>query len=207
MCEALERFIFRQGTPSKIWSDNETNFVIAEKKLFLCIKNWNAEAPLSLVHKQINYKYNPPKAPHQGGAWERMVRSCKRVFYAALVSEKLTDEILNTAMCLNEGSLNAHPLTPVSDDLDSLEALTPNHFLLGQHSLTFSSLRLSENYSHSKRYARAQSYANAIWQGWLNEYVPTLNKRVKWHAPPEYSLKTGDMVWLVESTSLGATTH
>ena len=129
------------------------------------------------------------------------MRNCKRVFYAILGSRKLTDEILNTTMCLVEGSLNARPLTPVSDDPDSLEVLTPNYFLLGQRSLTFPSLRSSENYSHSKRYARAQSYANAIWQRWLSEYVPTLNKRIKWHAPSEYSLKTGDMVWLVESTS------
>ena len=122
------------------------------------------------------------------------MRSCKRLFYAILGSRKLTDKILNTTMCLVEGSLNARPLSPVSDDPDSLEALTQNHFLLGQHSLTFLSLRSSENFSHSEKYARAQSYANAIWQQWLSEYVPTLNKRVKWHAPPEYSLKTGDMV-------------
>ena len=146
---AIERFISRRGTPSIIWSDNGTNFVGAEKELLLCIKNWNAEAPLSLVHKGIKWKYNPPSAPHQAGAWERMVRSCKRLFYAILGSRKLTDEILNTTMCLVEGSLNARPLTPVSDYPDSLEALTPNHFLLGQHSLTFPSLRSSENYSHS----------------------------------------------------------
>ena len=70
-----------------------------------------------------------------------MVRSCKRVFYAILGSRKLTDEILNTTICLVEGSLNACPLTPVSDDPDSLGALPPNHFLLGQHSLLFPSLR------------------------------------------------------------------
>ena len=198
---AIDGFISRRGTPSIIWSDNGTNLVGAEKEILLCIKNWNAEAPLSIVHKNIKWKYNPPSASHQGGALERMVRSCKRVFYAILESRKLTDEILNTTMCLVEGSLNARPLTPVSDDPDSLEDLTPNHFLLGQHSLKFPSLRSSENYSHSKRYARAQSYANAIWQRWLSEYVPSLNKRVKWHAPPEYSLKTGDMVWLFESTS------
>ena len=107
------------------------------------------------------------------------MRSCKRVFCANLESRKLTDQTLNTTMCLFEGSLNARPLTPVSDDPDSLEALTPIHFLLGQHSLTFPSVRSSENYSHSKRYARAQSYANAIWQRWSSEYVPTLNKRIK----------------------------
>ena len=198
---AIERFISRRGTPSIIWSDNGTNFVGAEKEILLCIKNWNAEAPLSLVHKNIKWKYNPPSAPHQGGAWERMVRSCKRVFYAILESRKLTDEVLNTTMCLVEVSLNARPLTSVSDDPDSLEALTPNHFFLGQHSLTFPSLRSSENYSHSKRYAGAHLYANIIWHRWLGDYVPTLNKRVKWHAPPENSLKTGDMVWFVESTS------
>ena len=141
---ANERFISRRGTPSIIWSDNETNFVGAEKELLLCIKNWNAETPMSLVHKGIKWKYNPPSAQHQGGAWERMVRSCKRVFYASLGSRILNDYILNTTRWLVEGSLNARPLTPVSDDPDSLEALTPNHFLLGQHILTFPSVRSSE---------------------------------------------------------------
>ena len=86
-----------------------------------------------------------------------MVRNCNGVFFAILGSRKFTDEILNTTMCLVEGSLNARPLTPVSDDPDSLEALTPNLFLLVQHRLTFPSLWSSENYSLSKRYARAQS--------------------------------------------------
>ena len=156
---AIKRFISRRGTPSKIWSDNGTNFVGAEKELLLCINNWNAETPLS--HKGIKWKYNTPSAPHQGGIWGRIVRSCLRVFYAILGSRKLTDEIWNTIMCLVEDSLNAQPLTPVSDDPDSLEALTPNQLLLDQHSPTLPSLRTSENYSHSKRYARAQSYANA----------------------------------------------
>ena len=57
----------------------------------------------------------------------------------------MTDEILNTSMCLVEGSLNARSLTPVCDDPYSLEALTPIHFLLGQHSIKFPSLRSNEN--------------------------------------------------------------
>ena len=57
------------------------------------------------------------------------MRSCNRMFYAILGSIKVTDEILITNMCLVEGSLNADPLTLVFDDPDSLEALTPNHFL------------------------------------------------------------------------------
>ena len=136
---AIERFNSRRGTPSIISSENGTNFVGAEKELLLCIKSWNAKSPLSLVHKGIKWKYNPPSAPHQGGAWERMVHSRKRVFYTILGSGKLTDEILNTTMCLVEGSLNARPLTPVSDDPDSLEALTPNHFRSARSNSAWSS--------------------------------------------------------------------
>ena len=91
---AIERFVSRRGTPSIIWSDNGTNLVGAEKELLLCIKNWNTEAPLSLVRKGLKWKYNSPRAPHHGGAWERMVRSCKRLFYAILGSRKLTDETM-----------------------------------------------------------------------------------------------------------------
>ena len=62
---AIERFFSRRVTPSIIWSDNGTNFVGAEKELLLCIKNWNAEAPLSLVHNGFKWKNNSPSAPHQ----------------------------------------------------------------------------------------------------------------------------------------------
>ena len=65
---AIERFVSKRGTHSINWSDNGTNFVGAEKELHLCIKNWKTEAPLSLVHKGIKWKYNPPSAPHQKGS-------------------------------------------------------------------------------------------------------------------------------------------
>ena len=52
-----------------------------------------------------------------------MVRSCESVFYTILGSRKLTYEILNTTMCLVEGSINARLLAHVSDDTDSHEVL------------------------------------------------------------------------------------
>ena len=76
---AIERFISRRGTPSRIWLDNETNFVGTEKELLLCIKNWNTEAPLSLVNKSIKWKYNPPthhiKVEHES-EWCAVVSAC-----------------------------------------------------------------------------------------------------------------------------------
>ena len=97
--------------------------------------------------------------------------------------------------------MNSRPITPVSIDSRELEALTPNHLLLGQHATKFPSLLPGELFDHKKRYVRAQSYANAIWFRWLRETVPSLNKRVKWHILSVFTLKTGDLVWVIEPDS------
>ena len=197
----IERFIARRGTPSVIWSDNGTNFVGAEKELLNCIQSWNDQAPPELAKKGIKWKFNPPAAPHHGGSWERLVRCCKRVFYAIIGSRKLTPEVLETTFCLVEQSLNARPITSVSASPDGFGVLTPNHFLLGRNGTSFPSLSFQEHFDHRKQYIRAQSYANAIWSRWLRDYVPALNKRSKWHSDIDVILKTGDLVWIVDERS------
>ena len=198
----IERFIARRGSPSVLWSDNGTNFIGAEKELLSCILTWNQSVISSkLAHKGITWKFNPAAAPHHGGLWERMVRSVKRTFYAVLGNRRLTDEVLSTTLCLVEQTLNNRPITPVSDNHDDLEALTPNHFLLGDRSRPLPSFASCIDFDHRKRYARAQSYANAIWSRWLAEFVPLLNRRSKWSTPPAESLKFGDLVWIADESA------
>ena len=99
----IERFAARRGTPSVLWSDNGTNFVASDKELLQNVRNWNQQVLTeSLVKKGIQWKFNPPSAPHHGGVWERLVRSFKHVFYAVIGSRRLTDEILATSFCLVE---------------------------------------------------------------------------------------------------------
>ena len=74
-------------------------------------------------------------APCQGGAWERMVRSCMRVIYRVLRSRKLTDEVLKLILCLLESSLNPRPFTPVSGVPDNFEVLPPKFSLPVQRRL------------------------------------------------------------------------
>ena len=77
----VERFVSRRGTPAIIWSDNGTDFVGAEKELHENIEKWKTiNIVVGLSHKVIKWKVNPPSAPHQGGIWERLVRSFKRIF-------------------------------------------------------------------------------------------------------------------------------
>ena len=197
----IERFCARRGIPSVIWSDNGTNFVASEKELLSNINIWNQQVlSESLVKKGIKWKFNPPSAPHHGGVWERLVRSFKHVFYAVLGNRRLTDEILTTTFCLVEQCLNARPITPVSPEATDIDALTPNHFLLGTASSTLPS-HFRPEIDHRKRYVRAQAYSDAIWNRWLKEYVPHLNCRSKWFQSSDRHLKTGDLVWLVEPTA------
>ena len=139
-----------------------------------------------LSKERIQWVFNPPAAPHMGGVWERLVRSCKRALNVVLQNQVLTDEILLTAITVDESLVNSRPLTEVSSDADDLEALTPNHFLIG---------RATPNLP--KRWRQAQVITTHIWKRWLHEYLPGLTARKKWFQAVPY-LKAGDLVLIVD---------
>ena len=65
------------------WSDNGTNFSGVEQELRECMEKWNTlNIAAQVAHKGIRWRFNPPNAPHQGGIWERLVRSFKRVLHS-----------------------------------------------------------------------------------------------------------------------------
>ena len=96
--------------------------------------------------------------------------------------------------------MNARPLVPASSDATDLDALTPIRFLLRTAGSVLPSHQRAE-IDHRKRYVRAQAYSDAIWNRWLKEYVPSLNKRSKWPSQPERQLITADLVWITEPSS------
>ena len=63
--KALRRFIARRGCPKLIISDNAKTFKAEETTNFL-------------RDPRVNWKFIMPRAPWQGGVYERMVRSTKR---------------------------------------------------------------------------------------------------------------------------------
>ena len=78
---------------------------------------WNkGKIESDLAQKKIVGKFKPPGAPHFGGIWEKLLQSCKKVISEILNNRSFTDEVRSTTMCLVEQTLNARPLTAVSDD-------------------------------------------------------------------------------------------
>ena len=59
-----------------------------------------------------------------------MILSIRRVLNTVIRNVVLDDFELNTVMCEVESVVNNRPITPVSDDNDDAEALTPSHMLV-----------------------------------------------------------------------------
>ncbi|XP_004519864.1 uncharacterized protein LOC101462372 [Ceratitis capitata] len=123
---AFSRFVSRRGYPRNVYSDNGTNFVGASKALRQDFKRFMTEAPSltvqSYTHQEINWHFIPPGAPHMGGLWE-----------AGVVSKtmRFTMEEFSTLLAKIEACLNSRPISPLSDNPESTEPLTPGHFLIG----------------------------------------------------------------------------
>ena len=127
---ALRRFVSLRGCPTTIISDNGTNFRAGEKELRESLSEWNQTTIYDFLRqKKIIWKFNPPGASHMGGAWERIIRSIRKILKALLGQQLVTDEMLQTLMAEVAGILNSRPLTPVSSDPKDLEPLTLNHLL------------------------------------------------------------------------------
>ena len=163
---ALFKFTSRRGIPITIHCDNGTTFVGAEKELREAINEWDQSAINRFTTARgIQWKFNPPPASHMGGAWERMIRSIRRVLSAVMVQQEVSDDALGTVMCLVEGIVNNRPLT---DDPTELKPLTSNHLLLlrSVHQLPPGVFVLEDCYVR-RRWRQVQYLADIIWLCWL----------------------------------------
>ena len=199
MINALRRFISLRGSPEIVRSDRGTNFVRGNKELNEAMEEWNQ----SMIHKfctqrKIQWTFNPPSASHQGGVWERMIRSVRSVLRSVLGEQIVTDEILLTVMAEVVNILNSRPLTRNSDNPLDDEPLTPNHLLhLRPITALPPGLFNEEDHNIKRSWRQAQYLSNIFWRRWIREYIPTLLKRKKWNMPRK-NLKVGDLVLLAD---------
>ena len=75
---ALRRFAGRRGSPSIIYCDNAKNLKGISKELLSALRKLDLSSIGAEAEKlKICWKFNPPAAPHMGGAWERLIHSVK----------------------------------------------------------------------------------------------------------------------------------
>ena len=94
--------------------------------------------------------------------------------------------------------MNCRPLTSVSTDVRDIEALTPNHFLLGRaHGKIPLTFYHDKSTPLTRQWKFAQQLADHVWKRLQKEYYPTLLPRKKWTAKT-MDLKPGTPVWILK---------
>ena len=68
-----------------------------------------------------------------------MVKITKKALKSIVSDRIFTDEALSTFLTEVESIINSRPLTAASDDINDLEPITPNHFLIGKSSPNYRS--------------------------------------------------------------------
>lgn len=160
------RFACRRALPASIISDNAKTFISARERLK---GHYGPQCPV--------WKFNAPLSPWWGAFWERMVRSIKSNLRKSIGNKLLTRSELETTLCEVESCVNSRPLTFVGDNVDSVQPLTPSHFLTpsgssGMHD-PYSNDR-SDKWTLCDMYSSRCKVIEMFWQRWSSEYLRNL---------------------------------
>lgn len=187
-CGALESFIARRTMPLEFRSDNGTNFVGASKTF---------RGPRG---EQLRWRFNPPGAPHFGGAWERLIGMTKKAMQKTDFSDIKSEEELRRTLMRAERLVNTRPLTEYPVDEDTRECLTPQHILDGSVSTErpFKEDLDLDNFDPKWSLAEKDAVIQHFWDRWTNEYLATLQERKKWTEKAE-PLKLGALVYIADA--------
>ena len=101
-----------------------------------------------------------------GGSWERLVRVVKTSLSNIFKDRILTDFQMITVFTEVENMVNNRPITANSYSADYLEALTPNHFLIGRNANDRSYLGkiTKEDVCSRKKWRQKKVITQHFWQ-------------------------------------------
>jgi hypothetical protein len=197
---AFSNFLYTQGRPKLIVSDNGSNFRKAEA-LFCELLEGLTKTYLGDNFPRIAWKFGPAYAPYYTGIVERMVQKVKKVLNATLVGVKFTDPELLSAVNIARSFINNYPLTYEMSGADEPMALTPNHFLAAR---TFADLApfISSDTTKLERWRLLQKTMDENWRRFQKEVAPELHKFSKVVNNQE-TLEPGDVVILLDKKDRG----
>ncbi|XP_028296698.1 uncharacterized protein LOC114458488 [Gouania willdenowi] len=196
---ALRRFIARRGKPFEIISDQGTNFRGGNRELQEAFKAMEPQLQEKLSEQSITFHFNPPHAPHFGGAWEREIRSVKSALQVVLQGQSVSEDLLHTVLIEVEGILNSKPLGYVSSDIADIDPITPNMLLMGRRdaSLPQAVYGIREQLGRRK-WRHSQVIADHFWTQFTQRYLPALQHRQKWQRTVS-PLTVGQVVMVVDA--------
>lgn len=196
---ALRNFMVDHGQVAELFSDNGTNFHGSENELKEEFGKMDPDKLNGAISSStLKWHFNPPTASHMGGSWERLIRSVKNSLYHVLGNRVTSEQVLRNVLKECVGIVNSRPLTFVSVDSNEAEALTPNHFILGDSGRLAVPCEIAENEKFlTRNWKTGQMLINQFWVRWIQEYLPTITRRTKWFTDTK-PIEVGDVVYIVD---------
>lgn len=199
----LKRFTSRRGKPEIVMCDNGRNFVGARRQLeelrhLFNDQQFQQSIIRNSAEQEIQFRFIPARSPNFGGLWESAVKSFKLLFKRTVGSHILLYDEMHTILTQVEAVLNSRPLTPLSNDPDDYEALTPGHFLIHRPLTAIPEPDLDgipEN--RLAAYQKSQRFTQQLWKKWSQLYLSDLQNRTKWTVRRN-NIVVGTMVVLKE---------
>ncbi|XP_037825055.1 uncharacterized protein LOC119613182 [Lucilia sericata] len=197
---AIRNFINRRGLPTRLRSDNGKNFVGADQ----VAKRFSEVFDVARIQdecstKGIDWQFNCPHNPAEGGIWERMVQCVKRVLQSTLKESAPREHTLQSFLIEAENIVNSRPLTHLPLSHEDEEPLTPNHFLLGcpNTSQTPAGEINVQPMVLRKQWRISRQLRDHFWKRWIREYLPTMTRRSKWCQRTK-PIAVGDLVLICD---------
>lgn len=199
---ALRCFVCIRGPVKTLFCDNGTNFIGARNELAKELEQVKDERLKQyLLANKIHFNVNTPSASHQGGVWERQIRTIRSVLNGMMTSfsSRLDTTGLRTALYEVMATVNSRPLAVNSPNDPNEPMVTPNHLLTmknGQPSSLPGSFSDQDTYSR-KMWRRVQLFAETFWKRWKASYLTNISLRQRWENK-QPNVKIGDVVLLIE---------
>lgn len=200
---AFRRFTCIRGQCKLLRSDRGTNFVGSFNQDALATANTLEER---FKEFDITWEFNPPRAPHFGGVYERKVGSIKKIIDACLLEigpRAMTRDEFSTFICEASSIVNHTPLTAHSSNPNDPLPISPATLLMQREqrqAAPTGDFNQSDILSYgSRRWRRVQHLSEEFWRRWRQDYVQTLTSRNKWQMTKR-DLKPNDIVLVKDDT-------
>ncbi|XP_045541882.1 uncharacterized protein LOC123723347 [Papilio machaon] len=199
---AFRRFTARRGHCYHMYSDNGTYFVKAARTLQHEVLEITQKPHLQDIITNIGTQWHfiPTHSPHFGGLWERGVRSMKHHLKRTIGEATLTFEELTTLLCQIESCLNSRPLCKMDESIESMQALTPSHFLIGREAVGIPDpIEQCIIREPTLRWKMIQKIKKEFWKSWTSDYLNQLQQKYKWRSQGP-NVKPGDIVLIKDES-------
>ena len=197
--QADRRFCSRRNVkPNGVYSDNGGNFVAAENELQSGIQDWHNKVLYdALLQEGATWHFNPPRSSHQGGFYERMFKTVRKLI-RSLVAEATLDEFdLLTLVAKIKRIINDRPNTGLPSSPDDAATISPSMIISGNvcDSLPPDTFVKADGYRHSRK--KTQFLADVFWENGFLSICLHCNVEKKWFGASP-NVQVGDIVLLVE---------